>query len=288
MLLKLFLLFVLSCSLGATEYLKSNYFVTTDFIQLSDIVKNPKKDFILYKLEANKHIKRVKASQLLKKLKQHGYKEYLSKHSYIQFNKKSPINTDTIRQRLIEHYKQKYKSIQIKSLMLEPRSYRESLPTEYSFGIDEKEYLSNKGHCFVITPQKKKIFFNYEFFASVDVYHARKNISRGEELSRFNLKKKSIMLNRFRASPLESLQTGKYEAKHRIKNGNIVTSRDIIGLYLVKRGATVTVTLKNKGINISFSAQALTSGRDGELITVLKSNNKKIKVRVNGKNRAEM
>ena len=68
----------------------------------------------------------------------------------------------------------------------------------------------------------------------------------------------------------------------------LITSRDVTGLYLVKRGESVNVTLKSSGIDISFSAKALTSGRAGDMISVLRSEGKKIKVRVIGKNRAEM
>ena len=83
------------------------------------------------------------------------------------------------------------------------------------------------------------------------------------------------------------MQINHYEAKHRLKAGLIVTQRDIQGLYFVKRGSNVVVTLNDSGIEITFSAKALQSGRMGDMISVLHEN-KKIRVKVSGKNRAEI
>ena len=288
MLFKFLLFLLFSCSLGATEYLQSNYYIKGDSIMLSDIVKEPDNDARLYAIQENKYTKRIKANELLKVLKEHGYKEYDAKHSYVQFTKKSPIDTQKIEAKLIQHYKSKYKSIKIKSLSLAPKTYLEKLPQTYTFGISRHSHLSNRDYCHISTPDKKKIFFSYALHATIDVYMSRDDINRGTELSNLNTKKKSIMLDKFRAKPLETIEPHTLEAKHKIRNNTILTSRDVVDLYLVRRGATVSVSLKNSGINISFSAQALTSGRDGDTITVQNANGKKIKVRVVGHNRAEM
>lgn len=288
MFFKFLLFLLLGCSLWAAQDLQSNYYTDSDSVMLSDIVKNPDKDLQLYTIQENKHTKRVKSDNLLKLLKKHGYTQYSAKNSYVQFTKKSPIDTQKIKTKLIQHYKSRYKSIEIKSLTLSPRGYIEQLPKIYAFGIDSREHLSNEGYCYIYTPDKKKIFFSYTMYAMLSVYVSRDNISRGTELSNLNTKKKSIMLNKFRAMPLESIEEHTLEAKHRIKSNTVLTTRDAVGLYLVKRGATVSVSLKNNGINISFVAKAVTSGRFGDIITVQNSKEKKIKVRVIGQNRAEM
>ncbi|MBN2815938.1 MAG: flagellar basal body P-ring formation protein FlgA [Campylobacterales bacterium] len=288
MLFKLFFTLLLGCSLGATEYLKSNYFIHSDSVMLSDVVNTPQQDTLLYSLDANKHTKRVKASELITLLKNHGYREYTSKHTYIQFSKKSPVNTAKIEKALLDYYKKNYKNIHIKSLELHPRSYLQSLPKEYSFGIEKSAYLSNKGYCFIVTPKRKKIFFSYTLFAHVDAYFTNQMLSRGTELSNINAKKKSIMLQKFRAMPLQELPLHTFETKHRLKQESLITSRDIVGLYLVKRGDSVNVTLKNEGIAISFQAEAITNGRFGESILLRTKENKKINARVVGTKKAEM
>lgn len=288
MLFKLFLFFSLVCSLGATEYLQSNYFVTDDFIMLSDLVAHPKKDEKLYDIDPNRHTKRVKAKVLLKILKKRGYKEYESKHNYVQFSKKSPINMQDIKEKIKKYYLKKYSHIEIESIFVEPRVYTESLPSEYEFELDDKAYLSREEVCFIKTKDNKMIFFNYQISAKIDVYMSKVLIKRGTELSNLNTKKKSIMLDKFRAAPIQTLKAHSLEAKHRLQAESILTKRDVTGLYLVKRGSKVMVSFNNGGIIISFTAEAVTSGRFGETITVLKSNDKKIKVRVSGQNRAEM
>lgn len=293
MLFKLLLFVFLAYSLGASEqikniYLQSNYFVKNDFVMLSDIVKKPTKDVQLYKINPNRHTKRVKAKEFLKNLKKYGYKNFVSKHNYVQFSKKSPISTKYIKEQIKKEYKKRYLHVEILSLHVEPRVYIEKLPDKYQFEIDDKAYLSNEGICSIKTQENKKIFFNYHISAKVAVYKTRTRLERGTELSNMNIQKKSIMLEKFRAAPIQTLDAHSLEAKHRLKAETILTKRDVTGLYLVKRGATVVVFLNDGGINISFIAKAVTSGRFGEKITVLRNDDKKIKVRVSGQNRAEM
>lgn len=255
---------------------------------LSDIVKNPKENFLLYTIEETKHTKRVSGRELIEKLKRHGYPAFSTNYAYIQFNKSSSLDLEKIEIKLKEHYQNKYANIKINSLTLRPRGYLNQLPQEFAFGIQDKEHLSSSGHCFIITPQKKRIFFTYDISAYVDVYYAKTDIEKGSELSNLNVIQKSIMLSKFRAVPLQNLKVNSLEAKHNLKKDMLLTSRDVRGLYLIKRGEMVNITLKNNGLDISFSAKALTSGRAGDRISVIRNDQKKIQVRVVGKNRAEM
>ena len=270
------------------QALHSNYYVEGESIRLSDIVANPKNDPQIYKFDYTKNIKRVKSDDLLRLLKKHGYHNYTSQHHYVQFTKKSPIDTTEIEESLKKHYRSKYKSIRIKSLHVAPRTYTQRLPQEYTFGIAKRSHLASEGHCYIITPDKKKIFFDYSIEASLSLYFSRETIERGSELDALNTEKKSIMLQRFSAMPLEEIDEHSLEAKRKIRAKRLITSRDVQKLYMVKRGETISVSLKNSGISISFSAKALESGREGETIRVLGNNAKELRVRVTGKNRGEI
>ena len=68
----------------------------------------------------------------------------------------------------------------------------------------------------------------------------------------------------------------------------ILTQRDITTLNLISRGSSVNVILKDKNLNISFLAKALQNGKLNDIITVQKNNNEKVKVKVIGRNRAEI
>ena len=288
MFFKLSLFLLLSCTLFATEYLQSNYFVEDDFVMLSDIVSNPAQDRKLFDIDRNRHTKRVKEKELLQTLQEYGYTDYRAKHPYVQFSKKSPINTNKIQTYIENLYKKKYSSIDIKEISVQSRSYIEKLPTYYEVGSDRKAHLDNNGIIFIKTIKNKKIFFNYQIRAEITVYVPTQELRRGTELSVLNSKKKSIMLDKFRAMPLQNIEPHTLETKHRVKVGRVFTHRDVVGLYLIKRGSKINVTLEDGRISISFSAEASQSGRLGSTISARKNDGKQIKVLVTGKNRAEM
>ncbi|MEN8304469.1 MAG: flagellar basal body P-ring formation chaperone FlgA [Campylobacterota bacterium] len=286
--LKILFLLSFSISLFADVYLKNSYYVKEKEIMLSDIVKNIENDVKLFDIDKNRYSKRVKSKKILQILQSHGLKDYKSKHAYIQFTKKSPIKTQKIKNAIEKVYKEKYTHIKIKTVSVEPRSYIGTLPQSYETVLKSKSHLSKDGILYIKTDDKKKIFFNYKIDAEVVVYEARNDIKRNIELSNLNSKKKSIILNKFRAMPLQNILKGTLQSTHNIKRGTILTTRDAQGLYLVKRGSNVNVTLSSSNLAISFSAEALQNGRFADIITVIKSNGKKVKVRVTGKRRAEV
>lgn len=286
--LKILLLLLVSVSLFSDVYLESNYYVKDKKVMLSSLVKETKKDVQLFSIDKSRYSKRVKSKDIIKILKSHGIEDYKSKHPYIQFTKKSPINSQKIKNAIEKVYKEKYAHIKIKTVFVEPRSYIATLPKSYETILKSKSHLSKDGTLYIKTDTKKKIFFNYKIDAEIVVYEAKKDIKRNIELSNLNSKKKSIILDKFRAMPLQSILKGTVQSTHNIKKGTILTTRDAQGLYLVKRGSNVNVTLSSSNLAISFSAEALQNGRLADTITVIKRNGKKVKVRVTGKRRAEV
>jgi len=274
-------------TLTALSQLQKEYVVQEQKVMLSDIVKNPKTDKILFNINPTRHTKRVQASELLKRLESYGYKEYHSRYSIIQFSQKSPIDTSSFKESIQRYYKERYPEIVIEEITIKPLKYLTKLPKEYTLSFKKRAYLTNQSLFFLKTLDNKKIFFKYTLLAKTPIYIAKKNIAKGEEISHVNTEKKSIILHKFRAMPLVRLQKGSYEAKHRIKRGSLLTQRDITQLYLVKRGAEITVRLHNEGISIIFYAEALKSGHINDTISV-SYKNKKIPVRITGKNRAEV
>ncbi len=282
------LIFVGVVPLFALQELERNYVVEGNMIMLSDLVQDPKEDLLLYSIEPSKNIKRVSSAELLERLKAAGYDSFRSSYSYIEFAKKSDVDLSSIEESLRAHFLSKYKGLEIKKITIRPKGYLKDLPSEYSFGIQEREYLKSSGYCFITTPTRSKIFFAYEIDAALEIYFSSKLIEKGSKLSALNLTKKRVAFVSFRASPLQDLGTEGFEAKHRVKKGTLLTLRDVVPLHLIKRGEQVNVTLQNGSLNISFSAKALSAGRLGETITVENSQKKRIKVRVIGKNRAEL
>jgi flagella basal body P-ring formation protein FlgA len=88
--------------------------------------------------------------------------------------------------------------------------------------------------------------------------------------------------------PIQNINKSTIQTKHRLKDGTVLTKRDVIGLFLVKRGSNVNVILNNLNISISFSAKAVQNGRYGDTVSVIRHDGKKLKAVVTGKNTVEI
>ena len=286
--IKLVLIILISIQLLAQKSINSVYYVDSNDINLSVIIKDASPDITLFKIQQNKYKKKIKSKQLINILNAYGYKDIKSNHAYTNFVKKSPIDTTKIESKLKEYYKQNYKYIEIRSITLEPRSYIEELPNEYTVEIRNRNFLKSDGVLNIRTPSRKKIFFNYRVDATVDIYKTRQKIRKNTELSALNSTKKSIILNKFRAKPIQEINIYGMQSRRHIPKGKILTSRDVEELSIVRKGSFVNIILKNNNINISFSAKALQDGKLNQVIRVIKPDGKKLKVKVIGKNLAEL
>jgi len=286
------LLFILSFTLFihlyANTQLKSNYFIQENYVVVSNIIKGSKSELKLFDIDKNRHSIRIKTKNLLNKLNKLGYKNISSKHNYTQFTQKSPINTDRLELYLRKIYIKNYMNIDIHSVSISPRSYLYEMPQNYHINLPRKAYLSNKGIIEIKTEDNKKIFFNYLVKARISVIISKQMIQKDDELSFLNAKKKSIMLQKFRALPLQEINKATLQIKHRVKKDFILTSRDVVGLFLVKRGSTINVVVEDSNIAISFLAKAKQNGRLGERITIINSLGKKLKAVVTARNSAEI
>jgi flagella basal body P-ring formation protein FlgA len=272
----------------ASSDIKSNYYIDSKSVKLKYIVPESNSSVVLFNIRKDKHTKRVSSKRLMKILNSHGYKNNIKSPRYVNFILKSPIDTSKIKRKVKEYYENKYPDIQINSLSVEPRSYTTSLPDEYIINIRDDDYLQSDGIINIKTPENKKIFFNYNINAMVSVNISKNNIKRGVELSLKNTTKKRVPIDSFRDTPIAELNSTKFEAKHYIPENKIITQRDIQQLSLIKRDAKVVISLVSDNMNISFTAKALQNGKVNDIIKVQKSNGKILKVRVIGKNRAEM
>lgn len=287
MTLKILFLFLLSIKLMEGSELKNEYYVKSDEIKLSSIFPTVKDDTLLFKITEGRYTKRVQAKELITLLGSYGYTGVESKSEYIQFTKQAPLNLNLIKEELKKIYKQRYKQIEIQSIEIHPRGYLDTLPTEYTFGLQSRSHLKRQGIFYIKTEQNKKIFFDFTINATIDVYFTSENIKRNTELSVINTTKKSIILDKFRAQPLQNITSGTVQSKQNIKKDTLLTSRDIVELQLVRRGENVNVLLQNNNMSISFSAEALEDGVYEQIIEVQQQNGTKVKVKITGKNRGE-
>lgn len=270
------------------EALHSNYYINSSVVKLSDITHRKKDNQILFTITRGHTIKRIKTKTLLTLLKKYNINNYSSRHPYIQFEKKSPISTTKITEFVKKFYKDTYKNIKISQITIHPKTYTTKLPNSYTIHMPYRSYLHKSGTLSIKTDRKRQIFFDYVIKATLHVFVATKNIKRNVELSSLNTRKKSIILENFRALPLHEIQKEKLESKIPIPQGKILTQRDVETLHLIRRGDIVNVLLQNGAISISFSAKAIKSGKLGDTITIEKNDGKRMKVQVTGKKRVRV
>jgi len=282
------LIMFISAQLFSNITLKKVYYTDSKNVTLKTLLPTAKEDIELFQLNQNRHSKRVKSKELLKLLEYHGFDYFDAKHSYVRFIQKSPIDTSKLENTIKQYYKEHYIDIDIISLHVEPRSYMENMPDNYTIKLRKRSFLQRDGVISIKTQKNKKIFFNYNIEATIKVFISRMKIRKDNELSIVNLRQKRVILDKFRSLPYQEIESGMYQAKHHIPENKIITSRDIVDLSLVKRKADVAITMSRDNIDISFSAKALQNGKLNDIIKVQKSNGKIIKVIVTGRNTAEV
>lgn len=284
---KLIALLLVNVTLIAQINLQKEYEVIDSEIKISTIIANAKDDTLIYKITPGRYTKKVKTKELVETLKKYGYTDIDTKDKYVKFIQKSPIDTSKIKEEIHKNYLEKYKSIEIQSIKVKPRSYTKSLPSNYTVKLQNKGHLNKEGVVSIKSDTSRQVFFDYFIDATLDVYVARKDIKRNSELSTINTTKKSIILEKFRAMPIENIELAHLQSKRYIKKDTVITHRDTRELQLIKRGSIINVTLNNSNIAISFSAKALENGVLGDIIKVKQKNQKILKVKIVGRNRGE-
>jgi len=288
MLIKYLISIFLSIGLYANTTLKNTYYVDSRIINLSTILPAAKNDSKILIIEKNRYSKRIKAKELVKILENYGLKEYKFKGNYVNFILKSPIDMTKIKENIIQYYYEQYDEIDIKNVSVQPRSYIDKLPQDYIVNFRKKDFLSKNATINIKTKKNKKIFFNYNITAFLPIYISKEKIKKNVELSAMNSTRKEIILDKFRAKPIQNIYDNSLQTKRHINKGKILTIRDIETLNIVKRNALISVDLYDNNMIITFSAKALQDGKIGDVIKVQKRDGKKLKVIIIGKNRAEI
>jgi len=285
---KILFLSLLLLNLHASNTLKDVYYVDSKDINISSIIPETKNNSHILRIEESRYSLKIKTKDLIKLLSEHGYKNLVSKSNYTNFILKSPIDTSYIEQKIKDYYEKEYEEIDIKNILVKPRGYITSLPKNFVVNIRNNDFLSNRGIINIKTPQNKKLFFDYQITANVSVYTSRDAIKKDMHISHSNCVKKNILLDNFRAKPLQNIETKSFQAKRHIPKGMILTTRDVEALDVVKRDAMINVSLNKDGIAITFGAKALQDGKVNDIINVQNSSGKILKARVTGSSTAEI
>ncbi len=286
--MKFLLLLVIFFNGLFADFLHKTYYIDTKHIKISDIIDDSDDNTTIFNISENRYSKRIKSKLLLQKLIDNGYDSFKSKNSYIKFILKSPIDRSIIKNYIKQFYQENYVNMKIISVDVEPRNYIDKLEDNYTVHLNIKNKKSNDGIIYVKTDSKKKIFFNYKIDALIDVYISKYKIKRDTKITISNTSRKRIKFSKFKAIPIDIDDLNSVQSKNNIKENSIITIKDIEKLDIVEKGSSVNVSMNSKYIAISFIAKALKSGKLNDTITVQKSNGKRFRVQIIGKNRVEI
>lgn len=269
------------------QFLKTTYYVESSDINITTLVSHAKNDALLFTIPSDRESLKVKSKELLERLKEHGYGDYTSHANYIKFIKKSPIDLLPLTLEIQSYYKKMYENIDILDISIMPRGYIEKLPEHYDVYFQSRSYLSNSSTLYLKTADKKKIFFDYTIEAILPVVKSTKPIKRSEAITMMNAKSEFVKLDKFRYAPLQSI-SAQIQSKHQLRAQRIILLSDIETLKVVRRGSIINISHANEAIFITFSARALQDGKLNDIIEVQKSDGTRLRVKVTGKNQAEL
>ncbi len=281
------ILSILYLPLSAEMQLQQQYTFETGPIYSTTLFPDTKEKFILFNIN-NRTRFRIRSSEIVQRFKEHNLSIESGAVRYVNFIKKSPIQTTSLEQLIVERYYRFYNNLHVNHVQVTPRSYLKEMPSEYQLLFSDKNLYHAEGIFSIKTPEKKRLFFNYRIDATLDVYMPRRPLKRKEALTPLNTVKKQIQFERLRALPLEQVNTKAYRLKRSMKPGQIITRRDIELYPIVKRGSSVVVEFKSGSVILQFSAIASQDGAKNDIITIQKKDGRRIKARVIAAGRVEI
>ena len=283
--MKTFLFFYFTVALlWAQEYiLKDSYEFDDTTIYASDFFPDIENDFIVITLPEGLQQFKVSKQRIIERFAKH---HITLKKSYglVHFKKISMIDTYALKAYLREYYLKHYPFLEISAIKIEAKNMLAKLPKHYTIELKKQAFRHPKGTLKILT-EKKRFFFSYELQASYNQLYAKSTLLRGSLITRQNSFEKKTPFRYTISKPLDKKLIGYVVTRRYIKEGMPIRKQDVILKPLVKRHAIVNVKLIEGNILINFSAMALKDGALGDIITIQKSDKKRLKAKVIGKNR---
>ena len=284
--MKTFLFFCLTLTLLlASNYeLKDHYEFDDIDIYASDFFPDIEDDFIVITLpEGLKHFK-VSKKRIIDTFAKHHITSIKKSYGLVTFTKISMLNTQELKRYLKNYYLKHYPFLNIEAITVEAKNILSTLPQNYTISLKKQAFKHPNG-TLLLTAKKKRFFFNYRIDAYYKQYYAKATLLRGSLITRQNSFEKKTPFRYTISNPLDKKLIGHVVTRRYIKEGMPIRKQDVILMPLVKRHAIVNVKLIEGNILINFSATALKDGALGDTITIQKSDKKRLKAKVVGKNR---
>jgi len=141
--------------------------------------------------------------------------------------------------------------------------------------------LQNKFSCkveiFADGSMAKDTDIQGKYYVIADVWVPSTNISKGEVITEKMVKRLNTRMNRIKPQNIidKDKIVGK-EAKRPLKEGKIISDRDIGTKIVIKKGEVVNMMYVTNSMQIAAKVEALSNGSAGERIEVMNIKSKKV------------
>ncbi len=195
-------------------------------------------------------------------------------------------NIEKINKFLTDKFLKTYPNMNINSLTITRYSKK---PKEFERYKLKDIYISKgnlqreKGSLsaiFTLDTKKRKLFYHYKLDATVDVLIANQHIQKGRTLTDELVDFVPIKFTNFYQKPITAYYLNRYRAKTSLIPGKVLTTRHVSKVTVIKRGDILTATLKDGGVVVSFSAQAMKDAHIGDIIKIKRNHKSFFKAKI--------
>lgn len=282
------LLTFLYSSLAYSYTLEQNYTFDDPLIHAKDLFKDIPVDFEILRIPEDKVHYRTNSQIIVKSFELHGIAVDSSKVRYVNFTKKSQIGIMPFQEQLASALQERYPTMIIDEILITPRGYHPSFPKGAKVVYEPKLFNSAKGTFYVLDNQGVRHYLDYAVTATINVLHTTQKVSRKESLSGINTRLLPIPFNVFKDTPLTELPSDSYRFRSSLKENTLLSERNIEAIPLVLKDEKIIAVVRNGNVVVEFGAIATQEGGVYDMITIQKSDGKRVKAKVIGEKRVEL
>ncbi len=272
-----------------TIFLKTYYTIESDCITPKTFgVQNSEK--CLKKLPENRFRWQIPAFEIEAILENEGYEVRPPKSGIVTFERTGIRQDPEIARRIVQAYKKRYRTIDIRSVTVKPtgsKRERFTFTPQCSLKLS-KSGLRRKSGTFVVKCGRKRHFFQYTLDATIGVYKANHQIKKDKIIGLNALEYDVIPFVKLHDIPLSDPIGGRYMARQNIAPGKIVTRKMVRPIPAVTKNERVLCVYEDGPVHIEFEATAMQNGYIGDNITVKKTDGRAIRGVVTGRKRVEI
>jgi flagellar basal body P-ring formation protein FlgA len=284
---KFILFIVFFLNLGAYE-LHEDYLFESQIIYSNDLFPDLTQKFEILRIPDDQTRYRINAQIISKSFELHGIAIDTAKVRYVNFTRKSPIDFTPLQQQLSNALMKRYPTMTIEHITIAPRGYLKSIPKGVQAVYDPKFFQSAKGTFYIPDEQGVRCYLDYLVTGNITVLHTTQKVSRKDPLNGSNTQRLEIPFSIFKDIPITELPAAPYRFRSTLKENTLLTERTVEPIPLVLQGQKVTVVVQTGTVSIEFGATATQEGALYDMITVQKSDGKRVKAKVIGENRVEL